>query len=239
MSKVAIITARGGSKRIPGKNIKEFCGRPIISYSIQAALESALFDEVMVSTDSMEIADIARRYGAAVPFLRSAATSDDYAVMAEVLQEVLNQYKAQGRMFDTMCCIYPTAPFVTGIKLQKAFDVFEKSRAEMLESVVPFSYPPQRSFFLQKGLLVYNFPEYVCTRSQDLETWYHDAGQFYFYNAEVFLKSMEEKGEQGGYSLKCVPFMLTDLEVQDIDNPAEWDLAEAKYRLLQKLDKTK
>ena len=239
MSKVAIITARGGSKRIPGKNVKEFCGRPIISYSIQAALESALFDEVMVSTDSMEIADIARRYGAVIPFLRSAATSDDYAVMAEVLQEVLNRYETQGKTFDTMCCIYPTAPFVTGIKLQKAYDVFEKARAEMLESVVPFSYPHQRSLFLQKDFLVYNFPEYVRARSQDLEPWYHDAGQFYFYNTEAFLKSMKEDGEQGGYSLKCVPFMLTELEVQDIDNPVDWELAEAKYRLLQKLDKSR
>ena len=105
MTKVAIITARGGSKRIPGKNIKEFCGKPIISYSIQAALESKLFDEVMVSTDSLEIADVAQQYGAIVPFFRSASTSDDYAVMAEVLQEVLDKYKAQGNMFDVMCSI--------------------------------------------------------------------------------------------------------------------------------------
>ena len=200
MTKVAIITARGGSKRIPGKNIKEFCGKPIISYSIQAALESKLFDEVMVSTDSLEIADVAQQYGAIVPFFRSASTSDDYAVMAEVLQEVLDKYKAQGNMFDVMCCIYPTAPF------------------------------------LQKDFLVYNFPEHVRSRSQDLETWYHDAGQFYFYNVEAFLSSMKENTEQGGYSLRCVPFMLTEIEVQDIDNQTDWTLAEVKYHLLQGLN---
>ena len=236
MTKVAIITARGGSKRIPGKNIKEFCGKPIISYSIQAALESKLFDEVMVSTDSLEIADVAQQYGAIVPFFRSASTSDDYAVMAEVLQEVLDKYKAQVNMFDVMCCIYPTAPFVTGSKLQAAYDVFEKSGAEMLQSVVPFSYPPQRSFCLQKDFLVYNFPEHVRSRSQDLETWYHDAGQFYFYNVEAFLSSMKENTEQGGYSLRCVPFMLTEIEVQDIDNQTDWTLAEVKYHLLQGLN---
>ena len=124
MSSICIITARGGSKRIPKKNIKEFCGKPIIAYSIEAALESKLFDEVMVSTDSEEIAAVARHYGAKVPFMRSEKTSDDFATTADVLQEVISEYESRGQKFDTMCCIYPTAPFVTGDKLRRAYDKF-------------------------------------------------------------------------------------------------------------------
>lgn len=235
MANVAIITARGGSKRIPKKNIKDFCGRPIIAYSIEAALKSELFDEVMVSTDSEEIAAVAKKYGAAVPFMRSKTTSDDYAATADVLREVLDCYEENGCTFETMCCIYPTAPFVTGQKLIAAHTAFAASGVEMLEPVVPFSYPPQRSFSLQDGALVYNWPEYVRTRSQDLETWYHDAGQFYFYRVAAFRRSMEESGKQGGYFLHCIPFVLDELEVQDIDQPTDWLLAEAKYRLLVEL----
>lgn len=235
MAKVAIITARGGSKRIPKKNIKEFCGKPILSYSIAAALGSGLFDEVMVSTDSEEIAEIAETCGAAVPFRRSDAASDDYATTADVLQEVLESYAAVGRQFDVMCCIYPTAPFVTAQKLRAAYDVFVKSDAEMLEPVVAFSFPPQRSFSLKNGLLSYNWPEHVRTRSQDLEPWYHDAGQFYFYRVAAFQQSMQMDDALGGYNLRCVPFVLDEMEVQDIDNPLDWLLAEAKYRLLQEM----
>lgn len=233
MAKVAIITARGGSKRIPKKNIKEFCGKQILSYSIAAALGSGLFDEVMVSTDSEEIAEIAETCGAAVPFRRSDAASDDYATTADVLQEVLESYAAAGRQFDVMCCIYPTAPFVTAQKLRAAYDVFVKSDAEMLEPVVAFSFPPQRSFSLKNGLLSYNWPEHVRTRSQDLEPWYHDAGQFYFYRVAAFQQSMRMDDALGGYNLRCVPFVLDEMEVQDIDNPLDWLLAEAKYRLLK------
>jgi len=235
VAKVAIITARGGSKRIPKKNIKEFCGKPILSYSIAAALGSGLFDEVMVSTDSEEIAEIAETCGAAVPFRRSDAASDDYATTADVLQEVLESYAAVGRQFDVMCCIYPTAPFVTAQKLRAAYDVFVKSDAEMLEPVVAFSFPPQRSFSLKNGLLSYNWPEHVRTRSQDLEPWYHDAGQFYFYRVAAFQQSMQMDDALGGYNLRCVPFVLDEMEVQDIDNPLDWLLAEAKYRLLQEM----
>mgnify|MGYP001002488767 CR=1 FL=1 len=229
MSSVAIITARGGSKRIPKKNIKNFCGQPIISYSIAAALDSHLFDEVMVSTDSDEIAAVAKQYGAGVPFMRSAAASDDYAATADVLQEVLDSYADHGKSFDIMCCIYPTAPFVTADKLRAAHNVFLKSGAEMLEPVIPFSYPPQRSFSMKDGFLIYNWPQYVRMRSQDLEPWYHDAGQFYFYHVEAFRRSMGEDKEHGGYTLRCVPFVLNEMEVQDIDNPSDWLLAETKY----------
>ena len=142
MSSVAIITARGGSKRIPRKNIKEFCGKPIIAYSIEAALKAELFDEVMVSTDDAEIAEVARKYGAQVPFMRSAKNSDDYATTADVLSEVLEIYEQQGKFFDIMCCIYPTAPFVTSEKLQKAYEAFLEYGRETVVPVVSFSFPP-------------------------------------------------------------------------------------------------
>mgnify|MGYP000844410171 FL=1 len=233
MANVAIITARGGSKRIPKKNIKDFCGKPIIAYAITAALDSNLFDEVMVSTDSREIADVGKEYGAAVPFMRSPSTSDDYATTADVLQEVLRTYADRGKMFDDMCCLYPTAPFVTAEKLRVAYTAFMESGAEMLEPVAAFSYPPQRSFSIREGGLVYNYPEYVRTRSQDLPTWYHDAGQFYFYKVDAFHRSLRNDSKQGGYNLHCVPFVMDEMEVQDIDTVMDWQLAEAKYRLLQ------
>lgn len=233
MSSIAIITARGGSKRIPGKNIKEFCGKPIIAYSIEAALKSELFDVVMVSTDSEEIADIAKSYGAKVPFMRSQKNSDDYATTADVLHEVISKYEELGQHFDIMCCIYPTAPFVTAEKLKMAYHIFENSDAEMLEPVVAYSYPPQRSFLLHNNVLEYQWPEYVRTRSQDLEKWYHDAGQFYLYTVKSFIQSIEDNCSQGGYTLRCVPLLLDEIEVQDIDNLTDWKLAEAKFKILQ------
>ncbi|WP_315003261.1 pseudaminic acid cytidylyltransferase [uncultured Selenomonas sp.] len=233
MPDVAIIPARGGSKRIPGKNIKDFCGKPIIAYAIAAALDSGLFEEVMVSTDSHEIAEIAKAYGASVPFMRSSSASDDYATTADVLHEVLRTYAGQGKHFDFMCCLYPTAPFVTAEKLHAAHTTFMESGADMLEPVVAFSYPPQRSFSIEEGLLTYNYPEYVRTRSQDLPTWYHDAGQFYFYKVDAFFRSVESSNKQGGYDLRCVPFVMNEMEVQDIDTIMDWQLAEAKYRLFQ------
>ena len=234
MADVAIITARGGSKRIPGKNIKDFCGKPIMAYAIAAALDSGLFDEVMVSTDSPEIAEIAKAHGASVPFMRSPSASDDYATTADVLHEVLSAYAEREKSFDFMCCLYPTAPFVTAEKLRVAHTAFMESGADMLEPVVAFSYPPQRSFSIEAGLLAYNYPEHVRTRSQDLPTWYHDAGQFYFYRVEAFRRSVEGSSEQGGYDLRCVPFVMNEMEVQD-DTLMDWQLAEAKYRLLQEM----
>lgn len=232
MRKIAIITARGGSKRIPKKNIRAFCGLPIIAYSIKAALKCGLFDVVMVSTDSEEIAAVAKGYGAEVPFMRSAATSDDYATTADVLAEVIAEYRARGEEFTTMCCIYPTAPFVTAEKLTRAYETFAAADAEMLEPVVPFSYPPQRALVSRGGTLSYVQPEHIRTRSQDLEPWYHDAGQFYFYKVSAFLDSIAARGENGGYLLRTVPFALPETEVQDIDNLTDWELAEMKYQLM-------
>ena len=225
--KIAIITARGGSKRIPKKNIRNFCGRPIIVYSIEAAFESKIFDEVMVSTDSEEIAVVAKCYGAKVPFMRSEKNSDDFATTVDVLQEVVTEYEKLGQKFDTMCCIYPTAPFVTGNKLRQAYKKFINKDADMLESVVEFSFPPQRAMVVCDDFLTYCYPEYANIRSQDLERLYHDAGQFYFHRTEAFMDKSNSK------TIRVVPFVLPETEVQDIDNFTDWELAEMKYKLME------
>ena len=222
MSAICIITARGGSKRIPRKNIRIFCGQPIITYSIRAALESNLFDEVMVSTDDAEIAEVSRRSGAAVPFMRSAANSDDYSTTADVLIEVLDRYSSLGREFDELCCIYPTAPFVTPDKLIRAQSLLNQG-ADSVIPVVRFSFPPQRAFVIDESGLQYAHPEHAMTRSQDLPIMYHDCGQFYFLLIETFLK---DKNMLAG---KTAPLIMPETEVQDIDNLVDWELAEAKF----------
>ena len=227
MSRIAIITARGGSKRIPKKNIREFLGKPILAYSIEAALGSGLFDEVMVSTDSTEIAEIAEKFGAKIPFYRSDATSNDYATTNDVLLEVLDKYERRGIHFDTAVCIYPTAPFVTAAKIRKAVAEFEASDADTLIPVVQFSYPPQRGYILQDDFLQMKWKENFNARSQDLETIYHDCGQFYFYRTEGY------RALGGQVTEGILPFVVSELEVQDIDNETDWKLAELKYQLLQ------
>lgn len=226
MSTVAIITARGGSKRIPKKNIKEFCGKPIIAYSIEAALNSKVFDEVMVSTDSEEIASIAKQYGASVPFLRSEETSNDYATTADVIAEVLEQYKNTGKAFDHFACIYPTAPFVTGVRLAEAEQLLKN--ADGVVSVVRYSFPPQRAFVIRNEKVAYQYPEYEKSRSQDLEPIYHDCGQFYMCSVEAFNKyhSMILPNTK--------PYIMPEEEVQDIDTMSDWEIAEAKYKVLLK-----
>ncbi len=227
MKSIAIITARGGSKRIPRKNIKEFCGKPILAYSIEAAIDSKCFDTVMVSTDDDEIVEIAERYGAKVPFRRSEDTSNDYATTSDVLLEVISEYKKRGEEFDALCCIYPTAPFITAKRLEEAAGLFGKSDADTLIPVVDFSYPPQRAMHISDGFLEPVFPEYLNSRSQDLEKHYHDVGQFYFARIERF---EETKNLMKG---KILPMIVSELEVQDIDNETDWELAEIKYKLLK------
>lgn len=227
--RLAIITARGGSKRIPGKNVKSFCGKPIIAYSICAALESGLFTEVMVSTDSEEIAKIARQYGAKVPFMRSEKTSDDYAATSDVILEVIERYQSLGRTFDYICCIYPTAPFITAEKLKEAMRLMETEHPVQVMQVVAFSYPPQRCFVADKdGSIKYKYKEYMRSRSQDLETWYHDAGQFYVYHTEKYVSL------GGNISEQIMPIFVSELQVQDIDNEEDWQIAELKYQLMNR-----
>ncbi|MCD8325682.1 MAG: pseudaminic acid cytidylyltransferase [Lachnospiraceae bacterium] len=225
MSSIAIITARGGSKRIPKKNIRNFCGHPIIEYSIKAALESGIFDEIMVSTDSEEIAEIARRAGANVPFLRSEFTSSDFATTKDVLNEVLSCYAQNSIRFDEMCCLYPTAPFVTAQKLRDAHEILQKTGADSVMPVEQFSYPPQRSLVLRNGLLEYQYPENFSKRSQDLEPIYHDCGQFYFYRVSEDLSFRTDS---------FAPIIVPETEVQDIDHEDDWVIAEMKYQLMMK-----
>lgn len=226
MKTIAIITARGGSKRIPRKNIKEFCGKPILAYSIEAAVASGIFDTVMVSTDDKEIAEAAGRYGAQVPFFRSEAASNDYATTNDVLLEVLDEYEKRGERFETACCIYPTAPFVTAQKLINAVEQLKMSDADTLIPVVAFSYPPQRAMIVENGRLVFEYPQYLDSRSQDLTPHYHDAGQFYVFRTEAFRKN--RKLMVGN----ILPMIVSELEVQDIDSQTDWEVAEMKYRLL-------
>ena len=226
MKSIAIITARGGSKRIPKKNIKEFCGKPIIAYSIEAALSSGVFDEVMVSTDSEEIKSIALSYGASVPFLRSEKTSNDFATTADVLEEVLNTYSESGRLFDYFACIYPTAPFITGKKLSEAAQLIED--ADAVVSVVRYSFPPQRAYVIKDGAVKYMYPEYERARSQDLEPVYHDCGQFYFCKCQMFLE------KHSVILPDTKPYILPEEEVQDIDTMSDWEIAEAKFSVLNK-----
>lgn len=225
---IAIITARGGSKRIPHKNIREFCGKPIIQYSIEAALHAGIFEEVMVSTDDKEIAEIAKGAGAKVPFMRSSETANDYASTDDVIMEVLKQYEEQGKKFETFCCLYPTAPFITAQKLQEAMQLLET--ADSVMPVVAFSYPLQRCVVInEQGELRMKWPEYAKTRSQDLELYYHDCGQFYCCRTKPFM-------EYGTTDLPhMVPFFMSDLEVQDIDNLQDWEIAELKYRKMMGL----
>lgn len=247
MSTIAIITARGGSKRIPRKNIRDFCGKPILCYSVEAALQAGIFDTVMVSTDDEEIARIAREAGADVPFMRSEKTSDDFATTPDVLFEVLDTYAARGETFETGCCIYPTAPFVTAEKLREGMRLLTASGADQLIPVVRFSYPPQRGMLIEgcsqeavtaegaaadvcvdceNGRLRFAQPQYLNARSQDLEPFYHDAGQFYLFRVEAFRRNRHMMvGE-------VVPFPVPETEVQDIDNETDWEIAEMKYRLM-------
>lgn len=232
MRKIAIITARGGSKRIPRKNIREFCGKPILAYSIEAAVESKLFDTVMVSTDDGEIAQIARSYGAEVPFYRSESTAGDYATTNDVLLEVLEEYEKRGEHYELGCCIYPTAPFVTADKLQDAMERLENSGADTLIPVVAFSYPPQRAMIVKDGRLVFEYPQYLDSRSQDLEPHYHDVGQFYLFYTQAF------KQNRKLMTGDILPYVVSELEVQDIDNLTDWEIAEIKFRLMQGQNKT-
>ncbi|NLV17265.1 MAG: pseudaminic acid cytidylyltransferase [Syntrophomonadaceae bacterium] len=223
---IAIIPARGGSKRIPRKNIKNFLGKPIIYYSIKAALESHSFDTVMVSTDDYEIARLSIEYGAEVPFLRSSTTSSDFATTEDVIKEVILEYEKRGINFDNICCVYPTAPFVTAEKIKKAIDILSNSLADSIIPIVKFSYPPQRSLILNNEKVFMKHPEFAKTRSQDLEDWYHDCGQFYCVKTQAFLKDGEI------LTNNTIPLIISELEVQDIDTEEDWKLAEMKFMML-------
>lgn len=227
MSNLAIITARGGSKRIPRKNIKDFCGKPIIAYSIEAAIKSGCFDEVMCSTDDEEIAEVAKRYGAAVPFMRSAATANDFATTADVLNEVISEYQKRGKVFDCFCCLYPTAPFVNAQRIKDGLGLMLAKNAAGAMPVVRYSYPIQRALRITSGTISMREPEQSRSRSQDLEPMYHDAGQYYWYRTDAFLVNPNIMNGSP------VPVVTPEVEVQDIDTIDDWQVAEMKYCFLQ------
>jgi pseudaminic acid cytidylyltransferase len=228
MARLCIIPARGGSKRIPRKNIRNFLGKPIIAYSIEAAIRSNLFDVVMVSTDDSEIAGVATKYGAQVPFFRSEENANDHATTAAVVKEVIIEYAKIKQEFEYICCCYPTAPLMTSDRL---IEGYQKLQFDQINSVIPivtFGYPILRSLKMDENRIVtMNWPENLNVRSQDIPLAFHDAGQWYWIKTNVFLSTEKIIGESA-YGLQ-----LDELEVQDIDNEIDWKLAELKYELLQ------
>ena len=228
MHNLAIIPARGGSKRIPRKNIRDFLGKPIITYSIDAALGSGLFEEVMVSTDDKEIAEIAIKYGARVPFYRSDEASSDFATTMSVVKEVVSIYKRQfNKTFDLICCIYPTAPLIQVQHLKTGLDILLAKNFESVFPIVAFGYPVWRGVEItNEGKTQMIWPEYQNSRSQDLKNVYHDAGQWYWLN-------MKQIGENI-FSPNSGSVLLSEEEAQDLDNLTDWAIAEIKHMQLKK-----
>ena len=227
MKNIAIIPARGGSKRIPFKNIKAFLGKPILAYSIETALQSNLFQEVMVSTDDEQIAEIALQYGAKVTFLRSDKTANDYAGIADVIIEVLEAYQKRHMRFDALCCLLATAPLIQADDLKNTYKILQTTEYTSICPIVAFSYPVLRSLTLNKEKRLERcWPEFADTRSQDMETFYHDAGAFYWSTQEAFLRYKRF------ISPNCGAYIMDELKVNDIDNETDWKLAELKYKLI-------
>ena len=229
MNTVAVIPARGGSKRIPRKNIREFAGKPIIAYSIEAALKSQLFDRIIVSTDDEEIASVSQHYGAEVPFMRPAELSDDYTGTNAVTKHALDWLNANGQHVDYACCIYATAPFIQMRYLKEGYERLLGSGKLFVFSVTSFPFPIQRAIKINKqGEVVAFHPENYYVRSQDLEEAFHDAGQFYWGRAEAFLEDVMP------YSPVSLPVILPRYLVQDIDTPEDWLRAEYMYQVLHR-----
>lgn len=227
---IAIIPARGGSKRISRKNIRMFLDKPIIAYTIEAAIKSNIFDVVMVSTDDNEIAELAIKYGASVPFMRSEQNSNDHATTVDVVLEVINQYHQLGKNFNHICCCYATAPFITKERIIEGYQMLIDNNASSVFPIVEFGYPVLRSLKVEADFKVtMNWPEFLNSRSQDLPKTYHDAAQWYWIKTSDIIKTNKIFSDHT-HGLK-----LSQLEVQDIDNETDWKLAELKYEFLQSL----
>ncbi len=227
MSAVAIVPARGGSKRIPRKNIRPFLGRPILGRVVEQLLAAGCFDEVMVSTDDPEIAQVARTHGATVPFMRSPENAIDTATTAAVILEVLAAYSREGREFQRVCCAYPTAVFVTPALLQDGFRLLDSSGADSVVTVLRYSTPIERALRIDGGKLRMSEPRHVETRSPDLAPSYHDAGQCYWLRAAAFLE------QRTVFARHTAALVLDQMQAQDIDNEDDWRIAEFKYSFLQ------
>ena len=219
---LCVIPARGGSKRIPRKNVKDFLGKPLIAYSIEAALNSGVFERVIVSTDDAEIADVAVKFGAQVPFMRDAALSDDYATSSDAVADAATRLGG----YAHVCCLYATAPLITGEILREACGKFEEAECEFLFSATEFSFPIQRAIRLgEDGAVSMFYPQFALTRSQDLERAYHDAGAFYFGKREAWL---EKKPIFAAHSRV---FLLPRNLVCDIDTPEDFEFAQKLYEI--------
>lgn len=226
--KIAVIPARGGSKRIPRKNIKPFCGKPMIAWSIEAALQSACFDKVIVSTDDVEIAEVARQYGAAVPFIRPTELSDDHTGTIPVIRHAIEWLKARSQIVEHVCCVYATAPFVGPHDLRRGLEILLGSDCDYAFSVTSYAFPIQRAVRITAGSRIEMFcPENFNIRSQDLEEAFHDAGQFYWGHAEAWLQ------QQAIFGLRSMPVLMPRHRVQDIDTPEDWVRAEGLFKAVQ------
>jgi pseudaminic acid cytidylyltransferase len=231
--RLVVIPARGGSKRIPRKNVRNFCGKPMLAWSIQAALDSGCIDRVIVSTDDDEIAEVALRYGAEVPFMRPANLADDYTGTTEVVQHAVQWLSARGADIEQTCCLYATAPFVTGNDLRLGLDLLIKSGSSYAFSVTSYPFPIQRALKLtDAGRISMLHPEHADTRSQDLELAYHDAGQFYWGTREAWLAA------EAIYADHSVPVVLPSYRVQDIDTPEDWERATQLFEVMCRYSKT-
>lgn len=226
--RVAVIPARGGSKRIPRKNIKDFCGKPMIAWSIEVAKTSSCFDRILVSTDDPEIAETARQWGAEVPFMRPAELSDDYTGTIPVIRHAVQWLQEHAGPVDYICCIYATAPFITAQDLQKGWQLIQGSAHDYAFSVTSYAFPIQRAIRItEQGRIAMFNPEHFMTRSQDLEEAWHDAGQFYWGTAAAWL------GEKPIFAEGSVPVKLPRHRVQDIDTPEDWTRAEWLFKAMQ------
>lgn len=227
--KIAIIPARGGSKRIPRKNIKFFHGKPMIAYSIDAALACGCFDKVIVSTDDSEIADVAKQFGAQVPFIRPDNIADDHATTMDVMQHAIEWCEQQGWNIEAVCCLYATAPFVTPEFLIEGYQKLQQDKdVEFAFSAATFSFPIQRAIKLsQQGAVSMFDANQEQVRSQDLEEAYHDAGQFYWGCKEAFIQ------RKAIFATHSRVVLLPRIRVQDIDTAEDWEFAEALFTLLQ------
>jgi pseudaminic acid cytidylyltransferase len=226
--KLAVIPARGGSKRIPRKNIKSFGGKPMIAWSIQAAQECGIFERIVVSTDDTEIADVARDLGADVPFLRPAELSDDHTGTSPVVAHAIEWYATRGHDPSQICCIYATAPFVRAHDIRQGVETLMQTGANFAFSVTSFAFPIQRAIRLRHDGRIEMFdPDHFQTRSQDLPEAYHDAGQFYWGTRSAWLSGMPI------FSACSVPVILPRYRVQDIDTPEDWEQAEALMQAIE------
>lgn len=225
---IAIIPARGGSKRIPKKNIKLFNGKPIISYAIETALSANIFDKVIVSTDSDEIATVAKKYGAEIPFLRSKSLADDFSGIHEVISDSLKQMRAIGLQYDYACCIYATAPFIDRRDLVQGYEKIKTNNKKVVIGATNYSYPVQRSFFVNSSSEIEMlFPERFNSRSQDLDEVMHDAGQFSWASSKTWLEDAIGFGKH--HDIVIMPRW----RVQDIDTIEDWERAELIAKLIQ------